>query len=53
MHGLLHSHADEALALRHQEAVCLGQLRLTQSIKRIVEMDFKRAAPGRPLSHAF
>jgi len=53
MHGLLHSNADEALALRHQKAVSLGQLRLTQSIKRIVEMDLKQAAPGRPLSHAF
>jgi len=41
MPGLLHSHADEALALRHQKAVGLGQLRLTQSIKRIVELNLK------------
>jgi hypothetical protein len=53
MLGLLHSHADDALTLRHQQVVGLGELRIAQPIKRIIELDLQRAASCRPLSHAF
>jgi hypothetical protein len=53
MPSLLYSRADDALPLRHQSVVGLGKLRLTQAIKRIIEMNLKRAAPCRPVSHAF
>jgi hypothetical protein len=53
MLALLYSRADNALSLRHQELVGLGKFRLPQPIKRIIEMDLKRAAPWRPVSHAF
>jgi len=53
MPALPYSRADDALPPRHQKIVGLCQLRLTQSIKRIFEMDFKRAALCTPLSHAF
>jgi hypothetical protein len=53
MLGLLHSRADDALSLRHQEVIDLGKLRIAQPIKRIIEMDLKRAASGWPISHAF
>jgi len=41
MLGLPYSRADDALPPRHQNVIGLGKLRLPQSIKRIVEMDFK------------
>jgi hypothetical protein len=53
MPGLLYARADGAFSLRHQKVVCLGELRIAQPIKRIIEVDLKRAASCRPLSHAF
>jgi hypothetical protein len=39
MFALPYALADDALASRHQNVVCLGELRFPQSVKRIVEMD--------------
>ena len=50
---LLHSPADDALTLRHQQLVGLDELRIAQPIERIIELDLQRAASCRPLSHAF
>jgi hypothetical protein len=45
--------ADQAFPSRHQNVIGLRKLRLEQSIKRIVEVDFKCGASCTPLSHAF
>ena len=44
--------ADKALLRGDQELVDLRELRGAQSIKRIVEMDFKGETSWTPLSHA-
>jgi len=41
MSALLYSRANEALASRHQNVVRLCELGFSQSVKRIVEMNFK------------
>ena len=40
---LLYTAADGTLPNRHQNAVGLGELRIVQSIKRIVKVNLKRA----------
>jgi hypothetical protein len=42
MIALPHPCADQTLLCRHQQLIDLGELRRTQTVKRIVEMDFKR-----------
>ena len=42
-----------ALASRHQDLIGLRELRCEQTVKRIFEMDLKRAAFCTLLSHAF
>jgi hypothetical protein len=42
MIALPHPCADQTLLRRHQQLVDLGELRRAQTVKRIVEMDFKR-----------
>ena len=42
-----------ALAARHQDLIGLHKLRCEQTVKRIFEMDLKRAAFCTLLSHAF
>ena len=44
--------ADQAFTSGYQNSVDLGELRLEESIKRIVEGDLEGGASCAPLSHA-
>jgi len=50
---LLHAAADGALPNGHKNTVGLGELRVVQAIKQIVNVNLKRAARSARLSHAF
>jgi hypothetical protein len=50
---LLYAGTKRALAPRHQDLIRLHKLRCEQTVKRIFEMDLKRASFCTLLSHAF
>jgi hypothetical protein len=50
---LLYNAADGTLPTGHQNTVGLGELRIVQAIKRIVNVNLKLAVSRAPLSHAF
>ena len=50
---LLHNTADRTLPNGHQNTVGLGELRVAQAIKQIVNVNLKRAVRSARLSHAF
>jgi len=53
MIALPYPRADRTLLRRHQQLVDLRELRRTQTVKRIVEMNLKCRPRRTPLSHAF
>jgi hypothetical protein len=50
---LLHTAADGALPNGHKNTVSLGQLRVVQAIKKIVDVNLKCAVRWARLSHVF
>jgi hypothetical protein len=50
---LLHAATDGALPNGHKNTVGLGELRVVQAIKQIVNVNLKPAARSARLSHAF
>jgi hypothetical protein len=50
--NLLHTAADSTFSNGHKNTVDLGELRVEQAIKQIVNMNLKRAPRSARLSHA-
>jgi len=53
MTELLYAVADRTLPNGHQKTVGLGELRIVQTIKRIVKENLRRPVSGVGFSHAF
>jgi hypothetical protein len=53
MTELLYTAANGTLPDRCQKTVGLGKLGIVQAVKKILNLNLKRAERGAPLSHAF